>query len=107
MTSPNSTSTDGLAIYDRSGAPITLTRYIELHGDENYRILAGDRVGEREVVTAWLGIDHGLIGDECTPPIFTTVVLEPDGQPWQGREFLAASEVEARRHHKDVVAQLS
>lgn len=105
MTGPY--STDAVSIYDRTGTPITLTRYIELHGDEMYRIVGSDAVGDRRVVTAWLGIDHGPLGDSSVPLIFGTVALDPDGQLWQGQELLASTEEEARRHHEAVLKQLS
>lgn len=57
MTVP--TSADGPLSFDRSGEPIDIARYTELHSGLRHRILARDRVsGEQplEVVTAWLGM---------------------------------------------------
>lgn len=101
MSVPSNPGTS-IAIYDRGGAPITVARYVELHSDEDYRIVASDGVGDRRVITAWLGIDHGPLGDGDRPLIFGTVALEPDGQLWQGRELLAATEPEALEHHQTV-----
>ena len=40
MPVPDSPNTGDVCVYDRSSTPITLTRYVELHSDEDYRILA-------------------------------------------------------------------
>ncbi|WP_460778753.1 hypothetical protein [Microlunatus antarcticus] len=79
-----------------------MARYVELHSDEEYRTVASDAVGDRRVITAWLGIDHGPLGESDRPLIFGTVALEPNGQLWQGRELLAATEPEALEHHQTV-----
>ena len=104
MTAPAAPHLPG--IYDRSGAPITLARYIELHGDEHYRVLASDAVGARRIITAWLGIDHGPLGDGDVLLIFGTVALEPGGQLWQGRELLTGSEIEALHQHETLLRQI-
>lgn len=69
--------------------------------------MASNSGGNREVVTAWLGINQGPLDDSLEPLIFGTVAPEPDGQLWQDLELLAATEDEARRHHAAVLAQLS
>ena len=89
----------GSGVFDRSGRPIDLARYVELYADPGYRVVARDQVGDRQVVTAWLGIDHGPVADSAEPLIFGTVALEADGQLWQGRELLAGTETDARRNH--------
>lgn len=103
------TSADGPLFFDRSGEPIDLARYAELHSDLGYRILARDSVGREqpfEVVTAWLGMDQAF-GDDSTPMIFGTVALDAEGQLWQDQERLAATEAQALLNHRALVTELS
>lgn len=97
----------GPGFFDRDGQPIDLARYVELHADPEYRVVARDAADGREVVTVWLGIDHGPLADTAGPLIFGTVALEPDGQLWQGRELFAATEAEARSQHDLVRRELA
>lgn len=96
--------TDQPIFYDRTGAPITLDRCVEL-----YETLATDScaetVGRHEVVTAWLGTDQSL-GDAPRPLIFGTVALDDDGARFERREWLAATEAEAEANHHRLVDRL-
>ena len=97
--------TDQPIFYDRTGAPITLDRCVELYADPGYRFLRRETVGSHEVVTAWLGTDQSL-GDAPRPLIFGTVALDDDGARFEGQEWLAATEAEAEANHHRLVDRL-
>jgi hypothetical protein len=61
------------------------------------------------VVTAWLGIDQGPLGDEKRPLVFGTVALEQDRDSGllEDREWFAATEEQALRNHAALVSRLS
>ena len=108
--------------YDRAGNPIPMARFVELHADWRYCVVAKTEIaGVWEVSTVWLGTDHGFMG----PPLFfETMVFEiaeshgyvgPSqwtGDGWSYR-FRAAydnysmrysTETEARAGHAAIVA---
>ena len=67
---------------DRTAAPIGQSTYRRLGADANYRIVAREAVGDSgiEVVTAWLGTDHGPDPVPEHPLTFGSVALLPDGR---------------------------
>lgn len=93
--------------YDRDGQAITLERYAELFGndgDDDYKRVAQDDVGELWVSTVWLGIDHAF-GDG--PPIIFETMIFRDGD--FGRDLAMwryTTETAALAGHDRVVAAL-
>lgn len=69
--------------YDKDGSPLTLTEFVEKFEDDNYKRVAFDRIGDVEVSTVWLGLDHQY-GDG-SPLIFETMVFggEHDDDQWR------------------------
>lgn len=51
---------------------------------------------------------HGArLRDNPNPMIFGTVALDAEGQLWQDRELLAATEAQALLNHRALVAEVS
>ena len=89
-----------IPLHDRRGRRIGYSEFRRLRSDPGYRFLARDRVGEVEVVTAWLGMDQG----EGDPPwIFGTVTLAPGGGLVDDEEVFASTEAEAAANHVEVL----
>lgn len=87
--------------YDREGNPISIDLYVQLHTNDDYKIVAYDDFGNRgRVSTVWLGIDHS-IGDGTGPLIFETMIF--DG-PHADTQWRWATEAEAKQGHKEAVA---
>ncbi|MGH9268981.1 MAG: hypothetical protein ACRD0D_12500 [Acidimicrobiales bacterium] len=59
--------------FDRHGQPIGLQEMARLWGDQAYRVVAEDWIGEVEVSTRWLGFDQSFRG--AVPIIFETIVF--------------------------------
>ena len=59
--------------YDRAGNPITLEEVSRLLGDFPYKVVAKTTIGDSEISTVWLGIDHNWGGGP--PLIFETLVF--------------------------------
>lgn len=91
-----------LRVYDRLGRRINYTEYRQLHDDHAYRFLARDKLGDLEVVTAWLGMDQG---DADEPWVFGTVTLASDGTFLDDEEIFASTEDEATAHHAELLAR--
>jgi hypothetical protein len=69
--------------YDREGNPLeSIQEYGKLHQDEDYKIVAKTTVGQYEVSTVWLGMNHQY--DEGPPLIFETMIFggDRDGELW-------------------------
>ena len=106
---------DGEPLFrDRDGHPLTVRRYAKLSSDLDYKIVARTVVGDREVVTAWLGSDQGPFSDDTRPLIFGTIDQVADratetaadvDETVHGEEF-SATESEARAVHDGRVARL-
>lgn len=62
--------------YDRAGNPITLTQWSRLMEDNDYRIIARDRVGDLLISTIWLGLNHNHWGGR--PLVYETMVFGDD-----------------------------
>lgn len=92
----------GLAWYDREGRQITHDQWIELRldvtGDGNdYARIALDYVGEVNVSTVWLGLDHRhLITEGSRPLVFETMIF---GGPLGGEMWRYSTEEEALAGH--------
>ena len=104
----NSGAADAVDFYDREGQPISLQRFIELRHDHDYRFLARTKVGEVEIVTAWLGLDQGPFADEDRPLIFgTAAVSDREGLVHADQEEFSATEAEALAAHQRLVERLA
>ena len=88
---------------DRQGQPMTLRQWSEAFADGEGRTLAQTKVGRREVLTMWMGVDADPISNPV-PLIFGTAVL--------GRRRRITHEIEtpteeaALKAHYDMVAKL-
>lgn len=90
-----------IGLYDRRGRRIPYSEFRRLRGDDTYRFLSRDKVGNLEVVTAWLGMDQG---DHDQPWIFGTVTLASNGALVGEEERFASTEEEATANHAEVLA---
>jgi len=86
--------------YNRAGEPIDVDEFARLLGIPDYRVVAKTVVGDREVSTVWLGVDHGF-GHAPAPIIFETLVFPECEDMWR-----YTTEQEARAGHDRVVAGL-
>jgi hypothetical protein len=79
-----------------------MERWGELHADLAYLHVRATVVGEAEISTVWMGIDHNFSG-EGPPIIFETMVFdgEMDGYQWR-----YATEAEAIAGHDEVVERV-
>ena len=86
--------------FDRAGQPITLAEADRLLSDADYRRVARTAVGDDEVSTVWLGVDHsfGLGG----PPILFETMVFPACDVCERY----ATEDEARAGHELMVTRL-
>ena len=87
--------------YTRSGEPMALNDWVKSFGDSDMKRVALDQVGEAEVSTVWLGLDHSF--GSGPPLIFETMIFggERDGDQWR-----YPTEDTARAGHERVVAEL-
>lgn len=60
--------------FDKNGQPITSEQWIEKSRMINYTIIGKTKVGDKEVSTVWLGLDHSF-GLSKKPLIFETLVF--------------------------------
>lgn len=86
--------------FDKAGRPISVYEWSRLFDDPVYRVVAKTKVGEPEVSTVWLGIDHGH-GRAPHPILFETLVFPECKLMWR-----YATEDEARVGHEQAVAGL-
>lgn len=77
---------------DRAGKPLTITEWMALNDDRSYVQVGLAEVGEAEVSTIWLGLDHSFGGGQ--PIIFETLVFDGplDGE---GDRYSTLAEAEA------------
>lgn len=91
--------------YDRQGRPITLREWGKLREDRKgpeARVRVGlDIIGEAEVSTVWLGMDHGW--GQGPPLIFETMIFGGPHDQWQDRY---STEEAATAGHRAVVEAL-
>lgn len=83
--------------YDRSGKPITLEEWRD--SDRAARRVALDKVGEYEVSTVWLGLDHQFGGGP--PLIFETMIFGSGPLDNEMRRY--STEAEALAGHAEMV----
>lgn len=89
---------NGLPYYDWEGRPITSDQWTVLLADERH--IGLDQVGDVEVSTVYIGIDHGH-GLSERPLIFESMLFGGDYDGWAWRY---ATEREARAGHAHLVA---
>lgn len=87
--------------YNRDGSPMTMAQWAESFRDPAQKRVAHDTVGDAEVSTVWLGLNHAW--DDGPPLIFETMVFGGEHSDWQDRY---STEAEALAGHQRVVAAL-
>jgi hypothetical protein len=87
--------------FDRNGQPMTTDQFADLFGDWNYKRVAKTKVGDAEVSTVWLGLDHGY--EDTGPLIFETLVF---GGPLDDEMERYATEAEALAGHEAMVVRV-
>jgi hypothetical protein len=87
--------------YDRAGEPIELEVWAERFGDEDYKRVARDEIGDVLISTVWLGLDHNW-GDG-PPLIFESMVFGGDLDQEQIRY---STESAALAGHADLVERV-
>lgn len=65
-----------LHYYDIDGNPIEMLEWAELFEDDSYKRVALDEIGDVQVSTVWLGLDHNWA--DGPPIIFETMVFGGD-----------------------------
>jgi hypothetical protein len=108
--------------YDRDGEPITLWEYIHLVGNAAYKIVRQTTIGDAQVSTVWLGIDHRFSLDpDVSPLIFETMIFstKTSYMKWPGSDREMAyheaddlqerytTEQQALERHAEIVDMLS
>lgn len=88
--------------YDRQGNPIDDREWSATLRTQEYRRVAKSSVGEYDVSTVWLGLDHGW-GDG-PPLIFETMVFGTG--PMDQECVRYSSEAEARNGHAEMVKRV-
>ena len=86
--------------YDRDGNPMKLMDWAVKFEDLDYKRVAFTKVGDLEVSTVWLGLDHGRLADQRL--IFETIVF---GAPEERMQRYATLE-DAERGHVELVEEL-
>lgn len=86
--------------FDQTGKPMTHAEWIMAFTDTEARRVARDLIGDAEVSTVWLGLDHGF-GTE--PLIFETMIFGGDKD---GTQIRYSTKDEALERHKELVAEL-
>jgi len=88
--------------YDKEGKPLTFIEAAEIMSDMDYRRVRKDQIGNAEVSTVFLVINHNF-GLEGPPLIFETRVFggDLDGEQWR-----YSTEAEAIAGHEEVVARI-
>jgi hypothetical protein len=87
--------------YSRAGEPITLAEWATAFEDFEAKRVAKTTVGDAEVSTVWLGLDHQF-GDG-PPLIFETMIFGGEHDQEQSRY---STEKQAREGHERIVAVL-
>jgi hypothetical protein len=91
--------------YDRDGRRLTLTQWAELHSNGDYVRVAFTTVGQYDVSTVWLGLDHGwnTHRGDALPIIFETMVFDGDEDNYDRACVRYSTEAEARKGHEEMV----
>lgn len=96
---------DGRPMYlDRAGQPMTLRQWAEAFEDTAGRLVARTKIGDAEVVTMWIGIDHDPFA-EGGPLIFGSIVRLGGGG--FGEEIESSTEEEAFEAHRVLVDRVA
>lgn len=90
-----------IGYYDRSGQPITLEDWASSTADA---VVAKTKLGEVEVSTVWLGLDHNH-APYGPPIIFETMVFGPD-HPLDMECVRYSTEAEAEAGHAAMVERV-
>lgn len=93
-----------LEIYDRTGKPISFSKYWALSSDPDYKIVARTQVGDSEVVTAWMGLTQHT-DEQGVEYIFGTITHSGDKFDDASEQF-SATEGDALQKHASQVAKL-
>lgn len=93
--------------FDKTGTPITPRQYMDLKWNpdsvvSDYSRIGKDTVGDAEVSTVWLGLNHAFT-DESPPVLFETLIF---GGEYADEMMRYCTEDEAREGHARVVADL-
>lgn len=91
-----------IGFFNREGQPITSAQWLALMGRPGYQRVALDEVGEVEVSTVWLGLNHRW-ADDGPPLIFETMIF---GGSQDGAQWRHTSEVEALAAHWLILARM-
>lgn len=96
--------------YDRKGNPITIAQAEKLMRNFKYKVVAKTKVGDKEVSTVWLGLDHRFDADPLAsdkPPIIFETMIFPQGDIMM-EEYMErySTEEEAIAGHKKAVEEL-
>ena len=100
---PLSYAMDNFGAYDRNGKPISQMEWSRLMMDHEYKRVALDKVGDADVSTVWLGLDHNFSGTG-PPLIFETMIF---GGPHHDEQWRWSTLDEAIAGHASVVAALT
>jgi len=65
----------GSRYWDRNTEPMSFADWAEAFEDLEYRTVARDQIGDLEVSTIWLGLDHSFL-PESRPLIFETMIFD-------------------------------
>ena len=82
--------------YDKDGTPLTLMEWAVKFEDNEYKRVAFDQIGDVEVSTVWLGLNHQY-GDG-PPLIFETMVFGGEHDAFQWRDSTVAEALETHAH---------
>jgi hypothetical protein len=89
--------------YDKQGNKIDINDWGRLLGNDSYRKVAFDSVGNVTVSTVWLGLDHNFYG-EGEKLIFETLVFGGEDDGYMERYSTLE---EAKKGHKRIVKNIS
>lgn len=90
-------------IYDKQGQPIEMEQFAALLADLDYKIVGRTKIGNAEVSTVWLGIDHNFMREDSAPLIFETMIFGGGHDEFQWRWH---TEEEAIDGHDAIVEAL-
>jgi hypothetical protein len=93
---------DGVRYYDRQGHPMSMDAWTVALVDNDTRRVAFTEMGNIEISTVWLGLDHNF-WCSGSPLIFETMVFGGEYNNWQQRY---CTEEQAKVGHNQVVAAL-
>ena len=92
--------------YDKAGRRISYAKYLWLKNlpDRSYDRIALDVIGQTEVSTVWLGMDHDYT--EPGPPVIFETMVSGELIPGYERFHHYVTEEQARIGHETVCAEL-